>query len=599
MRGDRVRVTRLLRPCWPLLGVAFAAMVVEGATDLLNPWPLKIVFDSVIGRKSPPGWLTAWPALTADRIALLNAAGLAIVAIATLGAAASYARSYLTTTVAQHVAHDLRHTLYHHVQRLSLAFYEQRQTGDMVVRLTSDIDAAQNFISSVLIDMILDVLTLTGMLGVMVYLDWHFTLIAISVVPVLFVVVYRLTRRIKRAAREVKKQESELASVVLESLSLVRVIKAFAREDYEEDRFDHQSMQSVDAVLRARSIKARLSPLVDIIVSVGTCLVLVVGVRLVVAEQITSGALLVFVLYMARMFKPIKDLSKMTDTMSKSLVSLDRIREVLDTESLVRDLPGARRAPLFRGRIEFDGVRFGYLADRPVLENITLTIEPGQSIALVGRTGCGKSTLIGLIPRFYDVWDGAVRIDGLDVRGLTLKSLRDSVSLVLQDAVLFRAPIWQNIAYGRQDATHDEIVNAARAANADEFISQLPNGYSTVVGERGDTLSGGQRQRIAIARAIVRNTPILLLDEPSASLDTESEYLILQALNRLMPGKTCITIAHRLTTVRRADRIFVLDNGSIIEAGKHEELLTRGGMYARLHEAQFKAVGLNANRRVS
>jgi subfamily B ATP-binding cassette protein MsbA len=538
-----------------------------------------------------------WPALTADRLALLNAAGLAIVVLATIGAAASYVQNYLTSTAAQRVAYDLRHALYHRVQRLSLSFYEQRQTGDMVVRLTSDIDAAQNFISSVLIDTILDVVTLAGMLGVMLYLDWHFTLIAVSVVPILFAVVYRLTRRIKRAARDVKKKESELASVVLESLSLVRVIKAFAREDYEEERFDHQSMQSVDAVLRARSIKARLSPIVDVIVSVGTCLVLVVGVRLVVAGEMTSGALLVFVLYLTRMYKPIKDLSKMSDTMSKSVVSMERIREVLDTESLVRDLPGARPAPAISGRIAFDHVRFGYFADRPVLEDVTVTIEPGQSVALVGSTGSGKSSLIGLIPRFYDVWNGAVRIDGLDVRSLTLKSLRDSVSLVLQDSVLFRASISENIVYGRRDATHDEVVLAAKAANAHEFILQLPEGYDTVVGERGETLSGGQRQRIAIARAIVRDTPILLLDEPSAALDPESEYLILQALQRLMHTRTCITIAHRLSTVRRADRILVLDKGSIVEDGPHEELLTRGGVYARLHEAQFRTNGFDADRR--
>jgi subfamily B ATP-binding cassette protein MsbA len=598
MRGHGVGLIGLLRPYWRLLAAAFGAMVVEGTAGLLEPWPLKIVFDSVIGSKPPPAWLTAWPALSTNRLALLNATGLAIMLIAAIGAAGSFAQNYLTTTVAQRVAHDLRRTLYHHVQRLSLSFYEQRQTGDMVVRLTSDIDAAQDFISSVLIGMILNALMLAGMLGVMVYLDWHFTLIAMSVVPVLFTVVYRLTRRIKRAAREVKKKESELASVVFESLSLVRVIKAFAREDDEEERFDHQSLQSVDAVLRARSIKARLSPLVDVIVSVGTCLVIVVGVRLVVAGSLTSGALLVFVLYLTRMYKPIKDLSKMSDTMSKSVVSLERIGEVLGTESLVRDLPGARPAPVFTGRITFDHVRFGYLPDRPVLKEVSLTIESGQSVALVGSTGSGKSTLIGLIPRFYDVWEGAVRIDGLDVRSFTLKSLRDSVSLVLQEAVLFRAPIWRNISYGRRDASHQEIVNAAKAANAHEFIVQLPNGYDSMVGERGDTLSGGQRQRIAIARAIIRRTPILLLDEPSAALDPESEYLILQALHRLMQGATCITIAHRLSTVRRADRIFVLDQGSIVEEGTHEQLLARAGLYARLSAAQFKTIEIAADREV-
>ncbi len=579
---------RLLRPYWTLLGVAFIAMLVDGATNLLEPWPLKVVFDYVIGTKRPPSWLLAWPSLTADRLVLLNAAAVSVVVIAVAGAISSYWEKYLSTTVGQHVMHDLRHLLYHHVQRLSLSFYEQRQTGDMVVRLTSDIDAAQDFVSSVLLGMLLDVLTLVGMLAVMFYLDWKFTLIALSVVPLMFVVVYRLTRRIKQAAREVKKKESELASVVQESISSVRVIKAFAREEYEEERLDDKSLESVDAALRARSIKARLSPIVDIIVAVGTGLVLVVGARLVLTNTLTAGALLVFVLYLGRMYKPMKDLSKMTDTVSKAVVSFERIGEVLATESQVRDRPGAKPAPAFQGRVQFDHVRFGYLADHPVIEDVDLTIEPGQAVALVGPTGSGKSTIMGLIPRFYDVWKGAVRIDGIDVRDVTLKSLRDQISLVLQDTVLFRAPIWQNIAYGRRDATRDEIIAAAKAANAHDFILQLPQGYDTVVGERGDTLSGGQRQRIAIARAVVRKTPILLLDEPSAALDPESEYLILEALRRLMQGKTSITIAHRLSTVRRADTIFVLDQGRIVERGRHEELLAAGGLYSRLHDIQFQ-----------
>jgi subfamily B ATP-binding cassette protein MsbA len=426
------------------------------------------------------------------------------------------------------------------------------------------------------------------MMAVMFYLDWRFSLIGLSVAPFLFVIVYRLTRRIKKAARDVKKKESELASVVQESISSARVVKAFAREDFEEDRLDRRSQENVELSLRARSIKARLPPIVDIIVAVGTCIVLWFGVRLVLEGSLTSGALLVFILYLGKMYKPMKDLSKMADTLSKAAVSFERIGEILGIERQVRDLPGARPAPPLNGRIEFEHVQFGYTPDQLVLRDVNLVVEPGQRVALVGLTGCGKSTLIGLIPRLYDTLGGTISIDGRNIRGYTLESLRRQVSFVLQEAVLFHATVAQNIAYGKPAATREEIVRAARLANADEFITRMPQGYDTMIGERGDTLSGGQRQRIAIARAIIRDAPILFLDEPSASLDPESEELIFEGLTRLMQGRTSITIAHRLATVRRADVIFVLDDGVISERGTHDELLARNGLYARLYRMQFR-----------
>jgi subfamily B ATP-binding cassette protein MsbA len=563
-------------------------MLVQSASGLLEPWPLKIIFDYVIGSKPIPAWLAGFPVIGQDRLALLNVAALSVIAIAVADAISSYGHKYLSTTVGQRVMHDLRHMLYHHVQRLSLSFFERRRTGDMVVRLTSDIEAAQDFISSVFLGMMMDILTLIGMLGVMLYLDWRFTLVALWIAPVMFVVVYRLTRRIKRAAREVKKKESELASVVQESISAVRVVKAFGREEDEERRLDRESQESVDIALRARSIKARLSPFVDVILAVGTSVALLFGVRLVLAGRLTSGALLVFVLYLGKMYKPMKDLARTVDTVSKAVVSFERIGELLTTESQVHDLPGARPAPAFNGRIEFGHVKFGYAPDQLVLRDVSLVIEPGQTTAFVGPTGGGKSTLIGLIPRFYDALSGEIRIDGRDVRDYTLKSLRDQISLVLQDSVLFHMPVWQNIAYGKPNATRDEIVHAATLAHAHEFIDRMPLGYDTLVGERGDTLSAGQRQRIAIARAIIRNTPILLLDEPSAALDPESEELVFDALDHLRAGKTSVTIAHRLVTVRRARTIFVLDRGVIAEHGTHDELLAKGGLYARLYQMQFR-----------
>jgi ATP-binding cassette, subfamily B, bacterial len=426
------------------------------------------------------------------------------------------------------------------------------------------------------------------MMAVMFYLDWQFSLIGLSVAPVLFLLVYRFTRRIKKTARDVKRKESELASVVQESISSVRVVKAFAQEDFEEGRLDRESQETVDLGLVARSVKARLSPLVDIIVAIGTCLVLWYGVRLVLANRLTSGALLIFVLYLGKMYKPMKDLSKTADTLSKAAVSFERIGEILAIESQVPDRPGARPAPPFKGRIEFAHAQFGYTPEQPVLKDVSLVVERGQRAALVGLTGTGKSTLIGLIPRLYDLGGGSISIDGQDVRHYTLASLRHQVSFVLQEPVLFRASVAQNIAYGKPGATREEIVQAARLANADEFIVRMPKAYDTVLGERGDTLSGGQRQRIAIARAIIRDSPILLLDEPSAALDPESEELIFQGLSRLMQGRTSITIAHRLATVRNADVIFVLHDGVIAERGTHDELLARNGLYAHLYHIQFR-----------
>ena len=583
----RLQIARLLRPYWHLLAIAFVAMLFEGVADLLEPWPLKLIFDHVLGSRPISPGLGAWLIDGRDPLGVLNFAVVAVMTIAVIGAVSSYTEKYLSATVAKRVGRDLRHLLYHHVQRLSLSFYEHRQTGDMVVRLTSDIDAAEDFIASAVLGIVLHLLTLVGMLAVMVYLDWRFALIGLSVAPLLFIMVYRITRHIKRATRAVKKKESEIASVVQESIASVRVVKAFAREEFEEGRLDEQSQASVTLGLAARSVKAKLPPLVDIIVAIGTCLVLWFGVRLVLSDRLTSGALLVFVLYLGKLYKPMKDLSKTADTLSKAAISFERIGEILALESQVRDRPGARPASRFKGVIQFANVTFGYSPDHLVLKGVDLDIEEGQRAALVGLTGGGKSTLIGLIARLYDARGGSISIDGRDIRQYTLESLRQQVSFVLQEPVLFRATIAQNIAYGRPGASFEDIVRASRLANADQFVTRLPQQYDTLVGERGDTLSVGQRQRIAIARAIIRDAPILLLDEPSSALDSESEESVFQGLSHLMRGRTSLTIAHRLATVRSADVIFVLHDGVICERGTHEQLLARRQLYARLHRIQF------------
>jgi len=586
MHKKKIKLGYLLRPHRAVLALAFVAVLGEAATDLLEPWPLKIVFDYVFGGKHMPAWMSEF--LGSNKVAILHFAVLAVIVIALVGALSAYAEKYLTTSVGQWVMHDLRRVLYHHIQRLSLAYHDRKPTGDLISTVTADIDAIQDFISQALLGIVVNVLTLVGMLGVMFYLNWRFTLIALSVTPFLFAVVYIYTRRIKQASRALRKKEGEVVSVVAEVLSSIRVVKAFAREDYEEARLAQQSLENVEIALRARSLKAKLAPAVQIIVAVGTCLVLWYGVNLVLTEQITAGSLLVFLLYLGKMYKPMRDLSKMTDTMSKASVGYERIHEVIETEDRIRNLPGAKPAPNLRGEIEFDHVDFAYDKGYGTLTDINLRIEPGQLAALVGPTGAGKTTIVNLIGRSYDPQKGVVKIDGQDVRTYKLKSLRRQISYVLQDTILFRAPVWQNIAYGRPEASREEILHAAQLANADEFISHMPQQYDTMIGEKGVNLSGGQRQRIAIARAIIRNAPILILDEPTSALDAESEELVFEALSRLMVGRTTIVIAHRLATVRRADVIFVIDNGTIIERGTHEALLTTGGLYSHLYDIQFR-----------
>jgi subfamily B ATP-binding cassette protein MsbA len=585
----KLRIIDLIGPHWKALVLALVAVLGETLTDILEPWPIKIIIDNISPlSKKLPGWLGEFVTrmFGQDRYAILNFAVAAVALIAIVGAISSYMEKYLTTSVSQWVAHDLRRTLYHHIQRLSLAEHNEARTGDLITRITSDISAVQDFINSALLGILVNVLTLVGMIGVMFYINWRFTLIALSIAPPLFLVVYYYTRRIKKASRAVRKKEGELLSVVEEVLTSIRVVQAFAREDYEQKRFESESLENVETGLQARSVKAKLSPYVEVIVAIGTCLVLGYGARLALAGKLTAGVLILFLLYLGKMYKPMRDLSKMTDTVSKALVGYERIQEVLEIESRVHDLPGARRAPKFKGQIEFDHVSFSYGGEKDVLKDVSFKIESGQVAAIVGPSGTGKTTIVSLIPRFYDPVAGMVKIDGTDVRRYSLKSMRDQISFVLQETLLFRATIWENIAYGKPDAPPKEIKRAAELANAHEFIEKMPEGYDTMIGERGVTLSGGQRQRIAIARAIIRDAPILILDEPTSGLDAASEQAVIEALDRLMKGRTSVVIAHHLSALRHANIIFVVKDRELVEQGTHEELVTRGGVYADLYNTQ-------------
>ena len=584
----RVTIKNLLRPHRRALILGLVAIAGESVADVAAPWPLKIVLDNVIGHRASHGWLFALIKRTAgtEPRQILLFACVAVLVIAVVDACCSYWEKYTTTSVGQWVTHDLRRTLYAQVHRLSLSYHDTSKTGDLISRVTTDIDSIQTFIVSGLLSILVDIATIVGMIGVLFYLNWQLTLIALAVVPILFAIVYTYTRRVKKASREVRKQEGKMISVVQEVISSIRVVKAFSREDYEVHRLEGESLETVEASLKARTLKARLVPIVNIVTAVGTCGVLYFGGRLALSSGMTGGKIYIFIAYIASMYKPMQDISKIMDSYSKADIGYERIQEIIGNENEMRDIPGAKLLRLTAGRIDFDHVSFSYGDEREIIHDISMHMKPGTVTALVGPTGSGKTTLINLIARFYEPGTGTISIDGQDVSKVTQASLRGQIGFVLQDTVLFSGTVWENIAYGRPEATHTEIIQAAKAANATEFIDCLPQKYDTLVGERGVMLSGGQRQRIAIARAMVRRSPILILDEPTSALDANSEYLVFEALDRLMQGKTSVVIAHRLSTVRKADCIYVIDGGRVVESGTHDVLVEAGGLYQELIETQ-------------
>jgi ABC-type multidrug transport system fused ATPase/permease subunit len=584
-------VRELIRPYRGSLCVILAAMMVQTIMSLAAPWPLKVVLDNVVGSHKLPTWLSHLliTLLKGDsKMSIAVGAAIAVVCIAALGALASYIANYYTESVGQWVANDLRLRTYQHLQHLSLSYYDQQRTGALLSTITSDVQTIQSFASSATLGIVVDMLTIVGMLFIMFWLNWDFTLIALAVTPFMLLLVSRFKKAVKAATREVRKQQANIVSVVQQDLESMRVVKAFGRQDYEQRELGEVSRAVVAAALKARRVKALLSPIVTVTVAACTAIVLWRGSSLILAGTMTAGALTVFLSYLTQFFKPVKDLASMTNSIAQAAVGVDRVRAILDADNIIPERSDARELPApVRGAIRFDHVKFSYNADAPVLRDVSFSIEPGQLIGVVGPTGGGKSTIISLIPRFYDPTSGTVEIDGVDVRDYKLNWLRSQIGYVLQETVLFRGTVRENIAYGREGATSEEIAEAARLANADEFIARMPQGYDTMIGERGDTLSGGQRQRIGIARALVRNNPILILDEPTAALDTESERLVIEALERLMKGRTVITIAHRLSTIRDADKIIVLDGGVVAEQGTHQELLALGGIYAALCSSQF------------
>jgi ABC-type multidrug transport system fused ATPase/permease subunit len=589
-------IRELLRPYRGSLAIILTAMIVQSAMTLAAPWPLKIILDNVIlGRKLAP-WMDSWlrPMMShGHRVHLAALAAVAVVLIALLNALASYLANYFTESVGQWVANDLRMRTYHHLQYLSLRYYDTHQSGVLLSTITADVLTIQNFASSATLGIVIDMITILGMLVIMFFMNWDFTLIAVAVTPLMLLLASRFKKAVKKSTHEVRKQQSNIVAVVQQDLESIRVVKAFGRQELEQAELQAVSHATVAAALKARQVKALLSPLVSIIVACCVGFVLWRGSLLILAGWMTAGELTVFLSYLGSFFKPVKDLASMNNSIAQTAVAVERIRQILDADSILPEKAEAREQPI-RGEIVFEHVAFAYDESYPVLRDVSFTVNPGQMIGVVGPTGGGKSTIMSLIPRFYDPSAGRVLVDGIDVRDYRLQSLRDQIGYVLQETVLFRGTVRDNIAYGRTGATDEEIIEAAKLANADEFISRMPNGYQSFVGDRGDTLSGGQRQRIGIARAIIRNNPILILDEPTAALDTESERLVIEALERLMKGRTVLTIAHRLSTIRDADKIIVLKDGVVAEQGTHDQLLALGGTYAELYSVQFDTTAAKA-----
>ena len=579
----------LLRPYRRLIFGSSAATFVQMATGLAAPWPLKSVLDNVVGNHPAPLWIS-WllPILGGSgKFQIAAAAGILTVLIAVVAGAAMYVGSYLTERLGQSIGNDLRVRLYHHLQELSLAYYDTNRVGAILNTLTGDVQTIQSFASTSTLTIVTDVLSLVGMIVVMFLLRWDFALIAIAVTPMLALFALRVNKAVRAAVSEVRNRQSDLLATLQEGLQSIEVIKAFSREDRQEQQLQQVSSETVTAWLQARRVSALLAPVVTLAVAVATGLVLWRGSLLVLSGAMTIGSLSVFLAYLARFFQPVRDLTQMTNTIAAVSVGFQRVTAVCDADSVIPERPAPRDPAPFRGEIAFENVSFAYDPDVPVLRDITFDVSPGEMVGIVGPTGSGKSTAMSLIPRFRDRDAGRISIDGVDICDFKLHGLRTQIGFVLQDTVLLRGTVAENIAFGRPGATTDDIVRAAERANADEFIRRMPGGYDSMIGDRGATLSGGQRQRIGIARALIRDNPILILDEPTAALDAESEELVIDALERLMKGRTVITIAHRLSTLRDADKIVVITDGVVIENGPHQQLLALNGVYARLHRLQF------------
>ena len=566
----------------------FAALCTLGATaaELLKPWPLKIILDHVILDKPIPAFLRGLDGvLPQGKVALLIAAAAGIVLIALAGGLFSYFQIFITSSIGYRMVYALRRELFTHLQTLSLAFHNRARSGDLLTKIAGDTNTLKDVFADSILKFTSYVLTVLGMLAIMTAIDWKIGLIALATLPFLGYSLLHLYRKTKLSVKTQKKQEGQVASRMSEVLQAVPLVQAFARERYEAERFDAVTQETVRESIRVARLEAAATRSSEIITALGTAAAVLFGAFQVLQGRMLPGELVLVVGYLTNMYKPIRQLAKLSTDFSKAMAAAERVSEILEIEPEIQDRPDAIPARGLKGDIVFRDVSFDYGDGKDVLRNISFSVSPGQRLALVGVSGAGKSTIVSLILRLYEPQRGAILIDGRDLRQYKRASLRRHIGIVLQQSLLFGATIRENIAYGKPKATLEEIETAARAANADEFIQRLEHGYDTVIGERGATLSGGQRQRIAIARALIRDAPVLILDEPMTGLDGESEGKVREALDRLMAGKTCIVITHDLQSVADADQVLVLEAGHIVDHGTHAELAARSGRYRQLYEA--------------
>ncbi len=588
--GIDARYLRYLLPFGGLLTLCLLLILAVALLGIIAPWPLKYIVDNVIGGRpftDPFGlWMTE--RLGDDPRTLAAAFGLLLLAVTVALGAASFAYEFLTGLIQERATFALRRHVFQHIQSLPLEYFDQNRIGDILKRITEDSGKIMVALVSSMSDLLVNSIKFIGFAGVMLYLNWRFSIIVLAYVPLLFALYRSFRQNIRDTAQEAREQEGEIMNLTLETLGAIREVKAFGREQEQLAQFEAHEQVRVRSALRSIRWEASFSPVVDFIQAASTAAVLWYGVSQMLVGQFTVGALLIFVAYLKDMYSPLRKFSKLSATLQKAAISGDRLGKVLDADVKIVDAPDAASLARARGAVRFEGVSFAYPSapDKPIVRNVALDLRAGEVVALVGGTGSGKTTLMNLLMRFYEVDAGRVLLDGHDVRQIRVADLRRQFAIVPQESVLFASSIRENIAYGDPTASDEAIVAAAQAANAHEFITALPQGYDTVVGERGGTLSGGQRQRLAIARAVLRNAPILVLDEPTAALDAGSEALVMSALERLMQGRTTFVIAHRLSTVRNADKIVVLGQGQVLEVGSHEELLRRNGHYARLVRLQ-------------
>lgn len=568
------RALKYIKPYWKRgLAAGICTIIAAGGTAYL-PFVIKDMVDQVLSEKNTT---------------MLNWIVVSIVVVFVIRGIAYYGQSYLMNYVGQRVIIDIRKAVFEKLQRLSMSFYDKHKTGTIMSYVTNDVSALQSAMVENVVEMITETVILVASIVMMLYLDWKLFLVTFCTFPIVLWFIDNFGKRIRKSGSRIQEVTADITSVLQEVASSPRVIKSFVREDYEIDRFDKENINNFRANMKYAQLSSTLTPTIEFVAAVGVSIILWYGGNSVINGSITAGSLVAFLTYAVNISNPIKRLSRVIGNIQKALAAAQRVFDVLDLPEDIKNAPDAKALPKVKGDVRFNDVSFAYNENEEVLSHVSFEVKPGEMIAFVGPSGAGKSTVASLLPRFYDATNGSITIDGEDIRKVTLNSLREQVGIVPQETVLFNGSVYDNILYGRLDATREEVEAAAKAANAHDFIMQLPNGYETMLGDRGMNISGGQRQRISIARAILKNPQILILDEATSALDTESERVVQEALDRLMVGRTSFVIAHRLSTIKNADKIMVLEKGQLIEQGTHDELMAMDGLYAHLYKIQYRS----------